>query len=100
VRWNDGTSWPVKSGHGCIGCSEPSFWDFDGGVYGQASLQEFAPPTTYAPVQLPSANIDPAAAGVIGAVAGAAVGAAGVAAYNALSKTDEAEEDSASEQEE
>ena len=100
VRWNDGTSWPVKSGHGCIGCSEPNFWDFDGGVYGQASLQEFAPPTTYAPVQLPAAKIDPAAAGVIGAVAGVAVGAAGVAAYNALSKSDEAEEDSASEQKE
>ena len=27
VRWNDGTSWPVMSGHGCLGCSEPGFWD-------------------------------------------------------------------------
>ncbi len=27
VRWNDGTSWPVMSGHGCLGCSEPNFWD-------------------------------------------------------------------------
>ncbi len=27
VRWNEGTSWPVKSGHGCIGCAEPKFWD-------------------------------------------------------------------------
>jgi len=27
VRWNDGTNWPVGSGHGCIGCSEPNFWD-------------------------------------------------------------------------
>ena len=27
VRYNDGTSWPVMSGVGCIGCSEPSFWD-------------------------------------------------------------------------
>ncbi len=27
VEWNDGTSWPVKGGHGCIGCSEPQFWD-------------------------------------------------------------------------
>ncbi len=27
VEYNDGTSWPVKSGHGCIGCSEPEFWD-------------------------------------------------------------------------
>jgi hydrogenase small subunit len=27
IRWNDGTNWPVGSGHGCIGCSEPHFWD-------------------------------------------------------------------------
>jgi hydrogenase small subunit len=27
VRWNGGTSWPVGAGHGCIGCSEPQFWD-------------------------------------------------------------------------
>jgi len=27
VRYNEGTSWPVMSGHGCIGCSEPQFWD-------------------------------------------------------------------------
>lgn len=27
VRWNNGTSWPVGSGHPCIGCAEPNFWD-------------------------------------------------------------------------
>lgn len=27
VRWNSGTSWPIGAGHGCVGCSEPSFWD-------------------------------------------------------------------------
>ncbi len=27
VRWNDGVSWPVGAGHGCIGCSEIAFWD-------------------------------------------------------------------------
>ncbi len=27
VRWNGGTSWPVKSGHGCIGCASNRFWD-------------------------------------------------------------------------
>lgn len=26
-RYNDKTSWPVASGHGCVGCSEPQFWD-------------------------------------------------------------------------
>ncbi len=27
ARWNDQTSWPVGAGHGCVGCSEPNFWD-------------------------------------------------------------------------
>lgn len=27
VKWNDGTSWPVGAGHGCLGCSEQRFWD-------------------------------------------------------------------------
>ncbi len=27
MRWNNGVSWPIGSGHGCIGCSEAGFWD-------------------------------------------------------------------------
>jgi hydrogenase small subunit len=27
VRWNNQTSWPIGAGHGCVGCSEPDFWD-------------------------------------------------------------------------
>jgi hydrogenase small subunit len=27
VRWNNATSWPVKAGHGCIGCATYRFWD-------------------------------------------------------------------------
>lgn len=27
VEWNSKTNWPVGCGHGCIGCSEPDFWD-------------------------------------------------------------------------
>ena len=27
VRYNESVSWPVGVGHGCIGCSEPNFWD-------------------------------------------------------------------------
>ena len=26
-KWNGATSFPVEAGHGCIGCSEPGFWD-------------------------------------------------------------------------
>ena len=32
LKWNDGTSFPIQSGHGCLGCSEPGFWD-KGGFY-------------------------------------------------------------------
>jgi hydrogenase small subunit len=27
IRWNNGVSFPIQSGHGCIGCSEANFWD-------------------------------------------------------------------------
>ncbi|HEY8394181.1 MAG TPA: hydrogenase small subunit [Thermaerobacter sp.] len=27
LRWNGGLSWPVQSGHPCIGCAAPNFWD-------------------------------------------------------------------------
>jgi hydrogenase small subunit len=27
VEYNEGTNWPIKAGHPCIGCSEPQFWD-------------------------------------------------------------------------
>ncbi|WP_201091823.1 hydrogenase small subunit [Thiocystis minor] len=29
-KWNDGLSFPVESGHPCLGCSEPGAWDRDG----------------------------------------------------------------------
>jgi len=27
TKWNDGVSFPIQAGHGCIGCSEANFWD-------------------------------------------------------------------------
>lgn len=27
IRWNGGVSFPIQSGHGCMGCSEANFWD-------------------------------------------------------------------------
>ena len=27
IRYNEAVNWPIGSGHGCIGCSEPDFWD-------------------------------------------------------------------------
>jgi hydrogenase small subunit len=32
TKWNEGTSFPIESGHPCLGCSEPDFWDA-GGFY-------------------------------------------------------------------
>jgi len=31
-KFNQGTSWPVQVGFGCMGCSEPDFWDTMGVV--------------------------------------------------------------------
>lgn len=33
TKWNGATSYPMHSGHGCLGCSEPDFWDRPGGFY-------------------------------------------------------------------
>ncbi len=61
AKWNQGTSFPIQAGHGCIGCSEPNFWD-RGGFYDALSV-----PTDDA------GNVLLGAA-VAGAAAGAAVG--------------------------
>ena len=36
TKWNQATSFPIESGHGCLGCSEPNFWDM-GGFYNALS---------------------------------------------------------------
>ena len=42
LKWNAGTSFPIQSGHGCIGCSEPDFWD-KGGFYNPISAGTWGP---------------------------------------------------------
>jgi hydrogenase small subunit len=37
LKWNGGVSFPVESGHPCLGCSEPGFWD-RGGFYQDLEL--------------------------------------------------------------
>jgi hydrogenase small subunit len=62
VKWNDGTSWPVESGHGCLGCSEPDFWDAG---------------SFYKPLSTPANPLRTAAAAAVGGVAlGIGVGVA------------------------
>jgi hydrogenase small subunit len=88
VRWNDGTNWPVGSGHGCIGCSEPGFWEL--GAYNTAAIFEATPPATYPPVeQAEQEGISPVSAGVAGGVAGLVIGAAGVAVARLVSKPEQ-----------
>lgn len=40
TKWNYGISFPIQAGHGCIGCSEPDFWD-KGGFYQPLSAGTF-----------------------------------------------------------
>ncbi|HEY5733766.1 MAG TPA: hydrogenase small subunit [Gammaproteobacteria bacterium] len=47
IKWNNGTSFPIESGHGCIGCSEPRFWDA-GGFYEPLSTGDWGSGETLA----------------------------------------------------
>jgi len=62
LKWNGGVSFPIQSGHGCLGCSEPKFWDM-GGFYEPLS----------------TATGDPLKWAGGAAIAGAAIGAASAA---------------------
>ncbi len=37
IRWDTGLSFPVQSGHPCLGCSQPDFWDGGGFYQGQSA---------------------------------------------------------------
>ena len=87
VRWNQGTSWPVASGHGCIACAIPDFWDLE--TYRPVDIQKVTPPDTYPVVEEADEGLTVAGAGVIGGVAGLALGAAGAAAAARLARSDE-----------
>ncbi|MGE5504047.1 MAG: hydrogenase small subunit [Actinomycetota bacterium] len=67
VKWNGGVSFPIQSGHPCLGCSQPEFWD--AGAF-------------YKPLSMPW-GADPKLAATA-AAAGVGIGvAAGQAAINA-----------------
>ena len=70
TRWNEGVSFPIGSGHGCIGCSEDGFWD-KGSFYDRLTgIKAFG-------VESNADRIGAVTAGVVGAaiVAHAAVSA-------------------------
>jgi hydrogenase small subunit len=37
MKWDEGLSFPIQSGHPCLGCSEPNFWDGGGFYQGQSA---------------------------------------------------------------
>ena len=85
TRWNEGVSFPIQSGHGCIGCSEDGFWD-KGSFYDRlTSIPAFG-------VEANADTVGLVAAGVVGAavVAHAAVTAIkGASEKRAPTKTEE-----------
>lgn len=74
VRWNYQTNWPVGSGHGCIGCTEPDFWEL--GAYNEVNIPEIIPPTTYPPAQRVKKEVPSSSKEILGGLIGAAVGGA------------------------
>ena len=62
VKWNAATSFPIESGHPCLGCAEPNFWDAG---------------SFYKALSVPTGDLaDSVAYGVgAGVVAGVAIGA-------------------------
>ncbi len=86
IRWNEGTSWPVGAGHGCIACAAPKFWERP--AYEPVPIHLMTPSTTYPPVE-PLEEMSPITAGVIGAAVGVAAGVAGAVAVQQLTKKEE-----------
>lgn len=40
MKWMQGLSFPIQSGHPCLGCSQPDFWDGGGFYQGQSAPLE------------------------------------------------------------
>ncbi len=61
LKWNQGTSFPIESGHPCLGCAEPAFWDggsfyapLASGKWGRAGEMR---PTQVAAIAGPAAGV-------------------------------------------
>ncbi len=78
MKWDAGLSFPIQSGHPCLGCSQPDFWDGGGFYQGQS-----------APLDRPTLTTVGLAAG-----AGALVGAGVAVANKARRKPEPASEPS------
>ncbi len=63
LKWNGGTSFPIESGHGCLGCSEPGFWD-KGSFYAAQSAAAWSRAGEVAPREILELTAGAAAVGV------------------------------------
>jgi hydrogenase small subunit len=72
VKWNGGVSFPIQSGHGCIGCSEPGFWD-KGSFYSPQSTPAWSKAGEVSPRQMLELTAGAAAVGVVVGAASAGV---------------------------
>ena len=85
IRWNEGTSWPVQAGHGCIACASPGFWEM--AAYEPVPIAEQTPPASYPAVEEEQGN--GLAATAVGVAAGVVVGAVGAVAVQQATKAKE-----------
>jgi len=75
-RFNQGTNWPIGAGHGCIGCSQPDFWD---------KMAPFEEPNEKAGIRIPGGNGVEATSDEIGGfLAGATAAGIGVHAIGSV----------------
>jgi quinone-reactive Ni/Fe-hydrogenase small subunit/[NiFe] hydrogenase small subunit len=79
IQWNEAASFPIRAGHGCIGCSEEAFWD---------QMAPLEAPLAEASVSIPLLRGVEGSADIVGwtLVGASAVGIAGHAAYSAVVK--------------
>ncbi len=80
IRWNGGLSFPIQSGHPCIGCSEDGFWD-------KGSFYQHTTDTNAFGIEANADKVGTAAAGIVGGAI--AAHAAVTALKNAQKKGDD-----------
>jgi hydrogenase small subunit len=86
LKWNGGTSFPIESGHGCLGCSEPGFWD-KGSFYSALSSAAWGKAGESTPLRVLEVG---AGAAAVGAALGlAAAGSARLRQHRSEQQTDD-----------
>jgi hydrogenase small subunit len=72
-------AWPIGTGHPCVGCTEQSMlWRT--AIHDTVEVDRPTPPDTYPPIHAPQGKTSAVAAGIVGVVGGALLGAGWMAA--------------------